>query len=120
SCLHPCVHHSLRPSFPTRRSSDLNKLVEKYNNLIRNSLYVTSLEANEDYNQRNKLASFNYVSLDYSSIPDADVKLTDQDYKDFYNENKHRFKNPEETRTIEYILFDANPSAADKIGRAHV
>src|SRR5690606_16143288 len=30
----------------------------KYTNLINNSVYVTSLEATEEYNQRNKLANF--------------------------------------------------------------
>lgn len=90
-----------------------NRLVQKYNNLVNNSLYITSLEAREDYNQRNKLANFRYVNLQYSSIPDKQVKITDQDYKDYYNENKFRFKNPQENRTFEYIVFDANPSAAD-------
>jgi peptidyl-prolyl cis-trans isomerase D len=90
-----------------------NKLAEKYNNLVKNSLYVTSLEAREDYTERNKLASFKYVNLDFSSIPDAEIKLTDEDYKNYYNENKYRFNNPEENRTFEYIVFDANPSKED-------
>lgn len=90
-----------------------NKLAQKYTNLITNSLYVTSLEAREDYDQRNKLANFSFVNLEYSSVPDNQVKLTDQDYSDYYNENKYRFKNPLEKRSFEYIVFDANPSKAD-------
>ena len=90
-----------------------NKLAQKYANLVKNSLYVTSLEAKEDYDQRNKLATFNFVSLDYNSVPDAQVKLTDKDYSDYYNENKSSFKNPIEKRSFEYIVFDANPSKAD-------
>lgn len=90
-----------------------NKLAQKYTNLIKNSLYVTSLEAREDYDQRNKLANFSFVNLEYSSVPDNQVKLTDQDYSDYYNENIYRFKNPLEKRSFEYIVFDANPSKAD-------
>ncbi len=90
-----------------------SKLAQKYNNLVKNSLYVTSLEAREDYNQRNKLANFKYVNMDYSSVPDKQVKITDQDYKDYYEDNKFRYKNPQETRTFEYVVFDANPSKAD-------
>ncbi len=90
-----------------------NKLAQKYNNLVKNSLYVTTLEAREDYNQRNKLANFSYVNFDYSSLPDNQAKITEQDYKDYYNENKYRFKNPTENRSFEYIVFDANPSKAD-------
>jgi len=90
-----------------------NRLFQKYNNLVKNSIYVTSLEAREEYSQRNKLANFNYVSLEYSSIPDSKVKLTDGDYSDYYNENKNLFLNKEESRTIEYVAFDASPSKAD-------
>ncbi|MBC8052987.1 MAG: SurA N-terminal domain-containing protein [Sphingobacteriaceae bacterium] len=90
-----------------------DRLFQKYNNLVKNSIYVTSLEAREDYSHRNKLASFSYVNLDYASIPDNKVTLTDGDYKDYYEENKNRFKNREETRSLEYIVFDANPSKAD-------
>lgn len=90
-----------------------NKIAQKYNNLIKNSIYVTALEAKADYIQRNKLVNFSYLNLDYASIPDNQVKPTDQDYSEYYNENKFRFNNPIETRNFEYILFDANPSKAD-------
>jgi peptidyl-prolyl cis-trans isomerase D len=92
-----------------------NKIAQKYGNLIKNSIYVSSLEAKEDYNQRNRLANFSYVNLDYASIADNQVKPTDQDYKEYYNENKFRFNNPFETRNFEYIVFDANPSKADSM-----
>lgn len=90
-----------------------NRLAQKYNEFVRNSLYVTSLEAREDYNQRNRLANFRYVTLDYASVPDKSASITDQDYKDYYQENKYRFKNPQETRSLEYVVFDAIPSQAD-------
>lgn len=89
------------------------RLSAKYTNLINNSVYVTSLEATAEYNNRNKLANFDYVSLDYSSVPDSAVTITEQDYKDYYNENKGVFKNPEETRSLEYVVFDARPTAQD-------
>ncbi len=90
-----------------------NRLSEKYFNLVKNSLYVTTLEAREDYQQRNKLASFKYLSLDYTSIPDQQIKLTDEDFQDYYEKNKYRFNNKVETRSFEYVVFDAKPSKAD-------
>ncbi|RDC57075.1 peptidylprolyl isomerase [Pedobacter chinensis] len=90
-------------------------LQAKYSNLIRNSVYVTSLEATDEYVNRNKLANFKYVSLDYSSIPDASVKLTDADYAAFYDENKARFNNPQETRSFDYVSFSISPTAADSL-----
>lgn len=91
------------------------KLQQKYNNLIQNSVYVTSLEANEDYNQRNKIANFSYVLLDYASLPDKDVKPSDADYQKFYDEHKTSFKNEAETRSFEYVVFNAKPTAQDTV-----
>src|SRR5690606_21706171 len=90
-----------------------DRLQQKYNQLIQNSVYVTSLEANEDYSQRNKIANFSYVLLDYASINDKDIKLTEEDYKNYYNEHKASFYNPVETRSIEYVVFNAEPTATD-------
>jgi peptidyl-prolyl cis-trans isomerase D len=88
-------------------------LQTKYSNLIRNSVYVTSLEATDEYTNRNKLANFKYVSLDYTSVPDASVKLTDADYSEYYDQNKARFNNPQESRSFDYVTFSISPTAAD-------
>lgn len=89
------------------------KKVEKYLNLVRNGLYVNSLEAKDDYEAKNKLANFKYVGLDYASIPDNKVTLTDADYQSYYDEHKSQFKNPEETRSFQYVAFNAAPSKED-------
>lgn len=88
-------------------------LQQKYSALVKNSVYVTSLEANDEYQNRNKLANFNYVNLAYESIPDASVKPSDADFSDYYNSNKKRFDNPAETRSFEYVAFSVNPSKED-------
>lgn len=88
-------------------------LQKKYANLISNSVYVTTLEANDEHLNRNKLASFKYTGLDYTSIPDATVKPVESDYSDYYNENKKRFENPTETRSFEYVAFSVSPTKSD-------
>ncbi|RZL17098.1 MAG: peptidylprolyl isomerase [Pedobacter sp.] len=90
-------------------------LQQKYTKLISNSVYVTSLEANDEYMSRNKLASFNYINLDYMSVNDKDVKLTDADYTDYYNKNKARFNNPTELRSFEFVSFTSQPSKEDSL-----
>lgn len=92
-----------------------DRLQQKYNQLIQNSVYVTSLEANEDYTQRNKIANFNYVLLDYASIDDKSIQVSEEDYKSYYNDHKAAFYNPTESRTIEYVVFDAQPTASDSL-----
>lgn len=90
------------------------RLAEKYANLLSASIYVTALEAQDEYTAKNKLANFDYTLLDYSSINDADVKLTDADYKEYYDKHKNSFKNQEETRAIQFVLVDARPTDKDK------
>src|SRR3546814_1034206 len=77
------------------------QLSAKYTNLVNNSIYVTALEANEAYSQRNKLANFEYVLLDYQSVSDSSVTLTGQDYQAYYNENKGVFNNHKVTQSLE-------------------
>jgi len=90
-------------------------LQQKYGALIKNSVYVTSLEVNDDYQNKNKLAYYKYVGLDYASIQDASVKPTDADYSEYYDQNKKRFDNPTETRTFDYVSFNINPTKEDSV-----
>ncbi|WP_285060342.1 peptidylprolyl isomerase [Pedobacter ginsengisoli] len=90
-------------------------LQTKYTKLVNNSIYVTTLEANDEYQNRNKLANFKYTGLDYASVPDASVKLSESDYSDYYNKNKERFNNPTETRSFEYVSFSVSPTKEDSV-----
>lgn len=88
---------------------------EKYLALVTNGIYVNSLEAKDDYEAKNKLVNFKYTTLDYASIPDSKVTLTDADYSDYYDEHKSQFKNQQELRDIEYVTFNAAPSKEDSL-----
>ncbi|WP_345948701.1 SurA N-terminal domain-containing protein [Mucilaginibacter sp. PAMB04274] len=97
----------LEPKIDTRR-------IEKYIALVHNGLYVNSLEAQDSYQAKNKLANFTYVELPYSSLPDNKVSVTDNDYQEYYDEHKGLFKNPQETRSFDYVAFNAAASAEDQ------
>ena len=89
------------------------KRSEKYMTIVTGGLYVNSLEAKDDYDAKNKLVNLKYVRLDYASIPDNKVTVTDDDYQNYYNEHKQEFKNPDELRSLQYVSFNAAPSKAD-------
>jgi peptidyl-prolyl cis-trans isomerase D len=92
-----------------------SKLSEKYVSLVSNGLYVNSLDAKDEYAAKNKIVNFKYVTLPYSSIPDNKVTVTDEDYKSYYDEHKAEFNNPYESRTFDYVSFNAAPSKADSV-----
>ena len=90
-------------------------LQQKYSRLVSNSVYVTSLEANDEYQNRNKLANFDYVTLAYASVADKDAAITDKDYNTYYESHKNLFDNPAELRTFEYVTFSSKPSKEDSV-----
>jgi peptidyl-prolyl cis-trans isomerase D len=89
------------------------KLAEKYMTMVTNGLYVNSLDAKDSYEGKNKLANFKYTSIDYASIPDSKVTITDADYSSYYDEHKSEFKNQQELRSISYVSINGSPSKDD-------
>lgn len=109
-----------KPDDPIKKewSDFVNQMIDskkdqKYLALVRNGLYVNSLEANDDYLAKNKLVNFKFVGLPYSSIADSKITLTDDDYSKYYDEHKNEFKNKEELRSFDYVVFDASPTKED-------
>src|SRR5690606_30109823 len=76
---------------------------------------VTSLEASDAFTNRNKLANFDYVLLDYSTVPDAEAEPTEKDFKAYYEGHKNAFKSTQPMRSFEYVVFEAIPTATDSI-----
>ena len=84
----------------------------KYGNMVLKGLYVTSKEAQESLENRNKQVNADFVMLSYNSISDNEVVVSEADLRDYYKNNQEQFQQ-ETTRRIEYINFAVNPSAAD-------
>jgi peptidyl-prolyl cis-trans isomerase D len=89
-----------------------NRLETKFDNLVKASYFVPAKLAQKYYENKNTKANAEVVVLRYASIPDSTVTVTDKDKKNFYEENKYRFET-DETRGIEYVVFDIVPSAQD-------
>ncbi|MBR3709888.1 MAG: peptidylprolyl isomerase [Bacteroidales bacterium] len=89
-----------------------NRLETKFDNLVKASFFMPSKLAQKYYENKNVKATADVVALRYATIPDSTVVVTDQDNKKFYEENKYRFET-DETRGIEYVVFDIKPSAQD-------
>jgi peptidyl-prolyl cis-trans isomerase D len=90
----------------------LDRLRTKYNSLVSKGLYTTSNEAKKSLEAKNKSISFKYVVLNYSSVSDAAVNVSDNELKEYYDNHKDEYKQ-EKTRKIEYVNFEVLPSASD-------
>ena len=89
---------------------DFDRPLQKYNALLKNSVYVTSVEAKRFDEAQNAKANFRYLFVPYTSVSDSAVKPTDAQLQDYLDRHKGRYK-VEEGRTIEYIVV---PEVASK------
>ena len=90
------------------------RIAEKYKNIIKNGLFITTEEAKRNYNEAQRMASIRIIRIDYVPIPDSSVKFDDGDLKNYYSENKNKYKQAETIRKVEYITFDVTPSSDDR------
>lgn len=89
------------------------RLVEKYAALIRGGLYTTMNETKMNFAAQNTNFDVRFVMKKYADIPDADIKISDQDLQEYYNSHMYEFQNENSSRSIEYVVWDVVPSQAD-------
>ncbi len=88
------------------------RMKEKYVAAVANSVYVPKWLIEKNNSNNAQVASIEYVTVPYNSIPDSAVTVTDADIKDYLNKHKDLYKQ-EKSRSIEYVVFNAAPTSAD-------
>lgn len=86
---------------------------QKFQNLITKAYYVPDSLAKLNYQETGMTANVDYFGIKYQTIADDEVEVTDADYKNYYEENKYRFKNENEQRNLDYVVFDVTASEED-------
>ncbi len=88
------------------------RVATKYNNLIRQGLYVTKAEAKAEHKAKSKTADIRYVQVPYSTMPDSTIKVNEKELRDYYKAHQDEYKQAA-SRTIEYVTFPVKASAED-------
>lgn len=89
-----------------------DRLKIKYQSLVTKSFHMPQAIAKMAYHDKNDKANVKLVGVKYSTISDSTVKLTDDDYIEYYNNNKKSYDR-EAMRDIDYVVFEIKPSAKD-------
>ena len=89
-------------------------LGQKYQALLASCVLSNKAEAKMAFKDNNEESQIQLASLAYSTIKDADVKVTDDDLKAKYEELKPAFRQNVETRDIKFVDFQIKASAADR------
>ncbi len=90
---------------PTRRVSKYEKLFEKSN-------YVTQAEAKASYESQSSNTTVSYFYVPFFSIPDSTINVSRSELEDYLDKNAEEYQS-EESRSISYVTFPIEPSAAD-------
>jgi len=85
----------------------------KLMNMISKAMMVTTWEANAVVKAQSETALIDFVYVAYDSIPDSEVKVTDEDIQSYLENNKKKYATEEETRSLSYVVFDVTPTAQD-------
>lgn len=84
----------------------------KYENLLRLSSYVTTAEAQKEYQAQNTRADAKFLLVPYYSVADTTVKVTDSQLQEYLDKHKDEYKSIN-SRTIQYVTFPVAPSKED-------
>ena len=89
-------------------------LGQKYQALLASCVLSNKAEAKMAFKDNNEESDIQLASLAYSTLKDADVKVTDEDLKAKYEELKPAFRQNTETRDIKFVDYQIKASASDR------
>ena len=90
---------------------------EKYLDIISQGIYVTSVEAEDDYNGKENKKSIRYVFKPTNSIKDSEIKFKESDLIKYYVDHKYegKYQNDKAYRKVKYFSLSDAPSGSDSI-----
>lgn len=88
---------------------------EKYFGLLKQGVFVTDLEAKDQYLANNEKKTISFVVRRYTEISDADIKVTEKELQAYFEEHKGDKKYLVRNPSRDIKMFDVNirPSKAD-------
>jgi peptidyl-prolyl cis-trans isomerase D len=94
------------------KSLSQSRLVNKYENLLLKSNYVTKAEAEKQYQSEMTKASLKYLYVPFYSVADTTIKVTDSQLSDYMAKHKEEYKGYD-SRSLNYVTFPVIPSKDD-------
>lgn len=88
------------------------RALTKYENLFGLTNYATKYEAKDEYRKNNSTASIDFLYVPFFSVPDSTVAVSDAEMMSYLNGHEEEYQR-EETKNIDYVVFDIQPSAED-------
>ncbi|MCS7004989.1 MAG: peptidylprolyl isomerase [Cytophagales bacterium] len=101
------IYRSLEEGIPIER------LRNKYENLLTQTYYITEYEARKEYENANTMADIKYLYIPYNTVPDSLLDLSENKMKEYFNKNKKSYK-LQTNRHLQYVTFPIQATAEDE------
>lgn len=95
------------------KDAELNAKYQIYNALVKGGMYATESEGKLKYEMEVNKINMDYVAVLYTSVKDADVKISDAEITEYMKKNEKKYK-AEETREVEYVMLEDKASPEDE------
>ena len=89
------------------------RLQSKLSNMVSKGLYTPTWMAEMGNKDQNSRVDFTYAKVPFDEIDNTEVSLSDDDYTNYVEDNAARFEIDEETRVLDYIVYEVKPTPAD-------
>ena len=89
-----------------------SRLTQKLQSMILASVTVGEDEVRRKFIEQNMKIEADYLLVDVNLIKDADIKVTDEDLKAYYDKNMNNYKVPPQ-RKLKFVLFSNSATAED-------
>ena len=89
-----------------------DQLMTKYISLLEKSNVMSAVELNRAIAENNTTYSVSFVVKPYMFATDSTITVSNQEVKAYYEANKHNYKQ-QESKDIEYVVYEVVPSAED-------
>ena len=95
------------------KQARIERAMNKYMDLVRGGAYANALTLNKGVVAENNTYKGHFVSCKYSTVADSLVNVSKHDIKKYYKAHKSHYKQTP-YRTVSYVHFEVEPTAADK------
>lgn len=90
-----------------------DRATRKYANLVGKGMYIPDFFADEYVKGTSIAATGRFAFLDYASIVDSTIKISEAEYQEAYERFKATYKLKDDIRAIDFVSFDVNPLSED-------
>lgn len=106
----PAQQQAAWASFEQNLSS--SRLRDKYEGLMRLSVFTTTAEAQKEYQAQNTKANVKFLFVPFYAINDTTVKVTDSQLQEYLDKHKEEYAGTD-SRSMQYVTFSVAPSKED-------